>query len=109
TYWQLVEAVRDVRIQEALLERTLETGDILFKRSQQDVTRVQISQANSSVESRRATLVRAKAHVRDLSDQLKQLMYDRELPVAGQTLIMPADEPTMEPIHFDEQDQIDSA
>jgi outer membrane protein TolC len=108
-YWQLVEAERDVKIQEALLARTLETGDILFKRRTQDVTRVQISQANASIEQRRATLVRERARVRDLSDQIKQLMYDPEYPVSSPVLILPGSDPTMEPIHFDLNEQIDAA
>ena len=71
-----------------LLDRTIDTAEILFKRRQQDVTRVQISQANASVEQRRATLIRARARVRDLSDRLKQLMNDPSIPVSSATLIL---------------------
>ena len=109
TYWQLVLAENELRIQERLLDRTIRTADILLKRIRQDVTRVQVSQANSSVESRYAALVRIRARIRDLSDQLKQLMNDPEFPVSSQLLILPASPPVTDPIHFDLDDQINTA
>lgn len=109
TYWALVSAERQVRINETLLENTIGTADVLFKRRGQDVTRVQLSQANASIESRRATLIRAKARVRDLSDQLKRLMNDPEMPVSSGVLILPANAPVEQPVVFDLKDQIDTA
>lgn len=109
TYWQLVAAERGVQINEQLLNNTISTAEVLFKRRGQDVTRVQLSQANSSIETRRATLIRAKAHVRDLSDQLKRLMNDPSMPVSSGMLILPANAPLEEPISFDLKDQIDTA
>jgi outer membrane protein len=108
-YWQLVQAMRDVRISEELLDRTLRTGQILYDRSRQDVGRQQMSQANSSIETRRTLLIRARARVRDLSDQIKRLMNDPEFPVAGQTLILPADQPLTEQVQFNVEDQINTA
>lgn len=109
TYWQLVAAETDVKINEELVDYTYRTADILFKRRGQDVTRVQLSQANSRLEARRASLIAAKARVRDLSDQLKRLMNDPTLPVASPILILPASPPVEEPIRFDLEDQIDTA
>jgi len=109
TYWQLVQSERDVRIAEDLLRQTIRTAEILAKRMGQDVTRVQLSQANASVESRRAILVRSRSRVRDLSDQLKRLMNDPSLPIASNTLILPATPPIEEPVRFDLDDQIDTA
>jgi outer membrane protein TolC len=108
-YWQEVEAMRDVQIAEELLNRTLSTSDILWQRRTQDVGRQQLSQAVSSLETRRTLLIRARAHVRDLSDQIKRLMNDPEFPVAGPTVILPADKPVQEQIKFSEQDQINTA
>ncbi len=105
-YWQMVQAERDVRINEQLLDNTLHTADILIKRVGQDVTRVQISQANASVESRRAVLIRAKAHVRDLSDQIKRLMNDPDMPITGSTVVLPAVPPLETPVHFELADEI---
>jgi outer membrane protein TolC len=109
TYWQLVQAEREVRIAEDLLGQTIGTADILIKRRGQDVTAVQINQANASVETRRSVLISARSRVRDLSDQLKRLMNDPSLPVSSNTLILPATPPVEEPIRFDLEDQINTA
>ncbi len=108
-YWQLVQAEREVRIAEDLLWQTIKTADILRKRLGQDVTRVQLSQANASVETRRSVLIRARAHVRDLSDQLKRLMNDPSMPITGNALILPATPPVEQMVRFDLKDQIDTA
>jgi outer membrane protein TolC len=108
-YWQLVSGERDVRINERLLDETVKTAEILFKRQGQDVTRVQLSQANSEIENRRALLIRSKSRVRDSSDTLKRLMNDPDLPVAGGVLLLPASPAVEEPIRFDLKDQIDTA
>jgi len=108
TYWNLVQAVQEVRIQEELLSRTSRTVDILNARINQDVTIVQVSQARASEETRRAALVRARARVGDLSDQLKRLMNDPDMPVSSATLILPATEPLTDPIQFKLEDQINT-
>ena len=109
TYWQLVQAERNVRINERLLDETLRTAEVLWRRRGQDVTRVQLSQANASVEERRVALIGFKARVRDLSDQLKRLMNDPDLPVSSETLILPGSPPVLEPVRFDLGDQINTA
>src|SRR5439155_5527526 len=53
-------------------------------------------------------LIRARAHVRDLSDQIKGLMNDPEFPVAGSTLILPADDAVNEQIRVNLEDQINT-
>ncbi len=108
TYWALVEAVRDVKILEEQLEGTNRLAHILLNKHG-EADRQQISQTNERVETRRAELVRARAHVRDLSDQIKQLMSDPEYPVTGQAVIMPADEPLRDPLLFDFDEQIETA
>lgn len=105
-YWAQVQAMEDVEIQEELLNDTLATARLLFNRRFQDVTRVQISQANASVEIRRAGLIRARARVRDLSDELKRRMNDPEIPVTGSTLLLPASDPLQQPVGFSLEDQI---
>ncbi len=105
-YWQLVQAEGEVAIADQLLSETLRTADLLIKRRTQDVTRVEISQTNAAVETRRAVLIRARARVRDFSDQLKRLMNDPEMPVTGNTLILPATVPIEEQIRMSLEDQI---
>jgi outer membrane protein TolC len=108
-YWQLAQAHADVAIAEKLLVSTVSTADLLWKRRTQDVTRVQISQANSNVQRRQAILIRARARARDLSDQLKRLMNHPDLPISGSALIVPASGPITEPLAFDKTEQVDTA
>lgn len=105
-YWQLLEALQEVDINEKLLQASVDTAEVLAKRTLQDVTRVELSQANSAVQSRKAFLVRSRSRVRDFSDQLKRLMNDPELPVASNILVLPSTDALRQPIHFDPQDQI---
>lgn len=109
TYWQTVQAERNVRTLERLVGASQDTAQMLFHRQGQDVTAVQIQQANSATESRRADLVDARTRVADLSDQLKRLMNDPEYPVAGNVIITPANDETDQPLHFDVDEQIEAA
>ncbi len=110
-YWQLQQAEKEVAILDELLERTNQTVRILKKRMDvgQDVGRVQMSQANSSLEQRRTVLIGARARVRDLSDQIKRLINDPDFPVSGNTLILASDQPIQDQIRFDLEDQINTA
>ena len=110
-YWQLVQAVREVKIQEDLLAETIRTADILEARriAGADVTRVQTSQAEAAVASREAVLVRARSRVKDLSDEIKRRMGDPAYPGGGAVVILPAAEPLREPIRFDPAEQCDTA
>jgi outer membrane protein TolC len=110
-YWQLVQAVQDVRIQEDLLAETIRTADILEarRRAGADVTRVQTSQAESAVASREAVLVRARARVKDLSDELKRRMGDPAYPISSAVVILPGSDPLLMAIQFDPAEQFDTA
>jgi HAE1 family hydrophobic/amphiphilic exporter-1 len=110
-YWQLVQAVRDVQIQQDLVEQNLVNYNVLNTRMTQrlDVSELQVSQAQAELESARGQLVQFRAQARDLSDKLKGLMSDPEFPVTASTMILPADRPVEDPVNFDLQDQIDTA
>ena len=110
-YWQLVQAERDIRIQEQLIAQTEQTYDVLFNRMQQkiDVSPLQVAQTQTQLELRRSQLIQFKALARDSSDQIKGLMSDPEYPVSSSVLILPADDPVEEPIDFDLQDEINTA
>jgi outer membrane protein TolC len=110
-YWQLVQSEREVGIQQDLLDRSLETYQILYNRfiANLDVSRIQVSQAKTFVEAQRAVLVRAKSRVAAISDQLKQRMNDPDFPAAGPVVILPADSPIVDPIDFQLQELIDTA
>lgn len=108
-YWQLVELKRNVAVEEFLLQENEKSYQLEYGRLKEKlISSLEVSQVQTSLESRRATLIRAKADARDLSDQLKQLMNDPNLPVSSPVLIMPADLPVTQPMHFDIDDQINS-
>ena len=107
-YWQLLQAIREVQIQEDLLIRTARTVDILIAREGQDVSKLQISQARASEELRRSALVRARARVGDLSDQLKRLMNDPNFPVTGSTLLLPETPALQDPVKLDLEEQVNA-
>jgi hypothetical protein len=109
TYWQLHQATVDARVLQRLVERTYETTIITAGRGANDADRTQISQANAELETRRVELSRALSRVGVLSDQLKRLINDPELPVGGPELIRPTTEPADQPIVFTWKEQIDAA
>ncbi len=109
TYWRLRQAVAVVRIQEELLDRTIAGAEQVLGRFGDDAGRLQLAQFNARVESRRLTLIGARAQVRDLSDRLKRLMGDPSLPVAGPTRVLPATEPIEQRLNFDLADIVESA
>ncbi|HEY1683413.1 MAG TPA: TolC family protein [Tepidisphaeraceae bacterium] len=109
TYWQLEQARRDVEAYEQLLASTQESARILGTRYTQDATREGISQTLTALNQRQGLLVRAKAHMADLSDLLKSLVNDPDLPVSSELLIMPESAPTLDHIDFDVDDQVRTA
>lgn len=108
TYWQLVAAVEEARITQDLLVETTNTVRLLFERRDQDVSALQLNQARASEEQRRTALVRARARVGDLSDQLKRLMNDPAFPVSSGTLIIPDTPALQEPVALKLEDQINA-
>jgi outer membrane protein TolC len=110
-YWQLEEAQQEVRIQENLLKQTRSTADILFKQAGLGgvVSRVQTSQAQASIRSREAVLIRARARLRDISDDIKRRMNDPQFPVSSEVVIMPADPPAETKIEFAVPEQVATA
>jgi outer membrane protein TolC len=110
-YWQSQEAEQEVRIQERLLDNTRKTARILFERAQRggDVSRVQTSQAQASIRDREAVLIRARARLRDISDDIKKRMNDPDFPVAGEITILPLDMPSEHKIEFSRPEQIATA
>jgi outer membrane protein len=110
-YWQLVQAEHDIRIQQELVAETETTYRILKTRMDRglDVSQLQVSQAETVLETRRAQLIQFQSQARDLSDQIKALMSDPEYPVASAVLILPADAPVEAPMVFDLDDEVDTA
>jgi outer membrane protein TolC len=110
-YWQLYQAQREVDVQEALLVQTRDLANVLWQQSiiGGKATHIEASQGAAAVYQREAILVRAKAHVQDLSDDIKRRMGDPDFPVTSPIEILPADAPVDEPVRFDVHDQIETA
>lgn len=109
TYWQLVQAEREVRIAERVLQRAIDTAFIIGMRGVDDVTQAHISQSNASVQSRRSDLIAARSRVRDLSDQLKRAMQDPTIPTASPIVVLPAVPPIEEPVKFSKDETLAQA
>ncbi|MEX2670790.1 MAG: TolC family protein [Phycisphaeraceae bacterium] len=108
-YWQLVFARHRLAVQQQLLEMTITTRDRLRQREVLDVGPVQMAQAQAFVERRRAEMISARRAVRQASDELKRLMNDPTLPLADETLLVPADSPIELAVEFSLLDTITSA
>jgi len=107
TYWKLVDDSERVNVEEDVLKENEALYQLQYSRLRQHlVSSLEVSQVQTSLESRRATLIRAKANVREDSDSLKKLMSDPNLPISDPTLIVPADMPILEPMQFAVNDEI---
>lgn len=109
TYWQLVQAHRDLLILERLLQRGEQVRDQLRQREKLDATPAQIADAVARVESRRADVMRAQNALRNRSDALKAIVNDPELTVGSETLLLPSDLAIDEPVRFSLFDAINDA
>jgi outer membrane protein TolC len=107
-YWQLVQAERELAIQEKLYNETVDTAIILQLRVGQDVTRVQLGQTNAALRNRAVALVDARYQLKRLSHEIKRRVNDPSMPVASSVLILPDDEPIQAPIKFDLAEQIEA-
>jgi outer membrane protein TolC len=96
-------------IQQRLLERGVETRDVLAGRLEFDVRPAEFSDARARVESRRATLIRAQQTLRVESDRLKALLDSEQYPLAGETLLLPAIDLTVSPVMFNLLDAVTEA
>jgi outer membrane protein TolC len=112
-YWQLYEAQREVEVQEELLARTVDLASLLEKqeRGGGQATHIEASQARSDVQTRKSILTQARAKVRDLSADIKRRTNDPDpdFAVASGATLLAADAPVQTLVHFDLQEQIDTA
>jgi outer membrane protein TolC len=101
-YWQLAQARYDLLILQRLYERGVQVRDELDARIDivRDISTAQIADARARVERRRADVMRAQQVFRRASDELKVLINDPRLPVGGEELIDPVDNPADAPISF---------
>lgn len=108
-FWNLELARQNLQIRQRLLERGVETRDILANRRVFDVRPAEYADAVATVESRRGDVIRAINTLRSASDQLKVIINDPELTAGGEALLVPADAPVDEPITFSLLDALTAA
>jgi outer membrane protein TolC len=105
-YWSLVQARREVKIQQELLKYTLATLERVRARSELDATAVQIKQIEAAAESRRATLIRAEKTILDAQDRLARLLSDAEINLTSDLEIVPTTELVTAPVKLDVADKL---
>jgi len=88
-YWRLVQAHRDLEIQQELLERTLATLNKVEGRREIDATGAQVRQAEAYAKSRQAFLLQLEKRVEDARDLLIRLMADAQLDITSDTEVVP--------------------
>ncbi len=108
-YWQLVQAYYDLLILQRLVDRGEEVLQQIVGRRGVDVNQAHRANAAARLEDRKADVLRARNAVRRASDRLKTLINRPDLPVSGETLIVPLDAPLPEAIEFSLADAIGAA
>ncbi|MEO0475132.1 MAG: TolC family protein [Planctomycetota bacterium] len=108
-YWQLVAARSSLLVQQRLYERTIDMRDKLEPRVGFDLLLADLNEVNARVDQRKGDVLRAQQNVRTLSDALKRLINDPDLPVIDETLLEPSDNPVEDAIAFSLLDQVTTA
>ncbi|RLS96581.1 MAG: TolC family protein [Planctomycetota bacterium] len=109
TYWALVQARNQLVTAQWLVEVGTEVREVLAKRRQFDATVSEYANAVATVEQRKATVLDAKRATQIAANALKALMNSTELPVGGDTLIVPSDFPSATPFQADLRSSLTTA
>lgn len=108
-YWQLVQSQQRLLILTRLWKTANDERVRLAKRLGFDVTPSTFSEILSREELRRSDMIRARQDVRVASDALKQLLYSKDVPLSGETLIVPLDRPIDMPMKYSILESITAA
>jgi len=100
-YWSLLEARREVEIQQYLLERTEETLARVRDREGIDATSAQISQAETFLKSRQSALLQVQKNLTDTQDSLLQFLSDPQMDLVEDIEIVPTSPPNLETVDLD--------
>lgn len=109
SYWQLVAARQTLLIQQRLFERTIEMRNKLEPRFGFDLLLADLNEVNARIDQRYADVLRAQQNVRTISDQLKRLINDPELPLIDETVLAPSDSPADAALALSLLDQVTTA
>jgi outer membrane protein TolC len=108
-YWTLLQALKDVEIQQSLLEKTNETLQKVQNRRLIDATDVQVKQTEAALRSREATLLDTKKQFRDVQDALVRLLSDHQFNLLSDLEIIPITAPNIRAMEFDQTQLINRA
>ena len=95
-YWRLVQARRELEVQQQLLQSSLETLHKVEGRREIDATDVQIKQAETAAAVRQAGVLGAKKKVFDAQDALIRLMADPQMNIVSELEVVPISQPQAE-------------
>ncbi len=109
SYWALWRARRDWRIQRTLLDNTVETRNRVMSRMRIDASEVELKQAEASVATRRAALIRARKTILDVQDALARLLGDDQVNLLEPYELVLDTPPSTAPVDLDATDQLLSA
>jgi outer membrane protein TolC len=110
SYWALVTAIEDVRVEEQGLELALELqrqNEGRFKVGA--LPRTAVLEAEAEVARRRTNLIAAQNRERNARDQLRAVINYREPQTNMLILVDPADEPTVLPYDIDLERSLQTA
>lgn len=108
-YWELEFARYQLLARQRLLRRALSDRSIIIDRAGFDGAGEPQADANAFVAQRRADIVNARNALRQASDRLKALINDPDLPLSGETLILPANQPADAPVAYSLLDAVTTA
>ncbi|MDY6913751.1 MAG: TolC family protein [Planctomycetota bacterium] len=106
SYWALVRSRRELKIQQGLLDTTIETLRRVRGRVDLDATAVEIKQAEAAVARRRSALYRQAKQIQDVQTALARLLADAEINVLGEVEIVPVTRPVVTKVKLDPTDQL---
>ena len=109
TYWALVQAAKDVEIQTRLLESTNKTLERIQQRIAIDATKANVTQTESAVAGRRASLIRAKKLVQDAKDAMARLLAERRLSLLDTYELVATTKAAATPVKISRADQLQTA
>ncbi len=92
-YWNLFQAIRNVEIQQGLLDKTNDTLKNVQDRDKIDATAGDIKQAEASVKRRDADLLESKKRLYDVQDRLVRLLADNQMNLIGDIDVIPVTDP----------------
>jgi outer membrane protein len=93
TYWRLVQARRDLEIQQQLVDETLQALHKVEGRREIDATDVQLMQVRAYAKLRQADLALIRKQVKDTQDALAGLLASPEINTTSTVTIVPVTAP----------------